>query len=84
MGLFATILGHIGDGNFHMGVLYNRKDPKERAAVEKCVYSMVDRALEMDGTCTGEVGFATGVSTYLLTSSSILLGLERSRISSKN
>ncbi|KAK8234364.1 D-lactate dehydrogenase mitochondrial precursor [Phyllosticta capitalensis] len=66
MGLFATILGHIGDGNFHMGVLYNRKDPKERAAVEKCVYSMVDRALEMDGTCTGEHSVGLGKKSYLV------------------
>lgn len=66
MGLFATILGHIGDGNFHMGVLYNKKDPKERAAVEKCVYSMVDRALEMDGTCTGEHSVGLGKKSYLI------------------
>ncbi|KAK7530404.1 D-lactate dehydrogenase mitochondrial precursor [Phyllosticta citricarpa] len=66
MGLFATILGHVGDGNFHMGVLYNRKDPKERAAVEKCVYSMVDRALEMDGTCTGEHSIGLGKKSYLI------------------
>ncbi|CBX94741.1 hypothetical protein LEMA_P117440.1 [Plenodomus lingam JN3] len=53
LGLFASILGHIGDGNFHESIMYNSKDPKERAAVEKCVHDMVDRALEMEGTCTG-------------------------------
>ena len=52
LGLFASVLGHVGDGNFHEGIMYNRKDPKERAAVEKCVHDMVDRALEMEGTCT--------------------------------
>ena len=52
LGLFASILGHVGDGNFHEAVLYNNRDPAERAAVEKCIHDMVDRALEMDGTCT--------------------------------
>lgn len=60
LGLFASILGHIGDGNFHESIMYNGKDPKERAAVEKCVHDMVDRALEMDGTCTGEHGIGLG------------------------
>ncbi|KAF2857012.1 D-lactate dehydrogenase mitochondrial precursor [Plenodomus tracheiphilus IPT5] len=60
LGLFASILGHIGDGNFHESIMYNSKDPKERAAVEKCVHDMVDRALEMDGTCTGEHGIGLG------------------------
>jgi D-lactate dehydrogenase (cytochrome) len=52
LGLFASILGHIGDGNFHESIMYNRSDPTERAKVEKVVYDMVDRALEMEGSCT--------------------------------
>ena len=56
LGLFASVLGHIGDGNFHMSIMYDRKDPVQVAAVEQCVGSMVDRALEMDGTITGEHG----------------------------
>lgn len=52
LGLFASILGHVGDGNFHESVLYDNTNLKERAAVEKCLHDMVDRALEMDGTCT--------------------------------
>ncbi|KAG9187750.1 D-lactate dehydrogenase mitochondrial precursor [Alternaria panax] len=65
LGLFASILGHIGDGNFHESIMYNSKDPKERAAVEKCVHDMVDRALEMEGTCTGEHGIGLGKKTSL-------------------
>jgi D-lactate dehydrogenase (cytochrome) len=65
LGLFASILGHIGDGNFHESIMYNSKDPKERAAVEKCVHDMVDRALEMDGTCTGEHGIGLGKKNSL-------------------
>ena len=52
LGLFAGVLGHIGDGNFHESIMYDRRDPNERRAIEKCVHDMVDRALEMDGTCT--------------------------------
>jgi D-lactate dehydrogenase (cytochrome) len=52
LGLFASILGHIGDGNFHASIMYDRQDPAERARVEKVVYDMVDRALEMEGSCT--------------------------------
>ena len=66
LGLFASILGHIGDGNFHESILYNSKNPKERAAVEKCIKDMVDRALEMDGTCTGEHGVGLGKKDSLM------------------
>jgi len=66
LGLFASVLGHLGDGNFHESILYNPKDPLQRAAVEKCVYDMVDRALEMEGTCTGEHGIGLGKKSSLL------------------
>ena len=52
LGLFASALGHIGDGNFHESIIYNRADPEQRKKVEECVYRMVDRALEMEGTST--------------------------------
>ena len=55
LGLFASILGHIGDGNFHESIMYDSNVVGEREKVEKCVKNMVDRALAMDGTCT--VGF---------------------------
>lgn len=50
LGLFGSILGHVGDGNFHETILFSGE--KERQAVEHCVHEMVRRALEMDGTCT--------------------------------
>lgn len=52
LGLFASVLGHIGDGNFHEAIMYDAKDPAQRRKVEECVYRMVERALEMEGTCT--------------------------------
>lgn len=66
MGLFASILGHIGDGNFHESIIYNAKDPDEREKVEGCVKRMVTRALEMDGTCTGEHAIGIGKKNQLI------------------
>ncbi|EPS37434.1 hypothetical protein H072_8902 [Dactylellina haptotyla CBS 200.50] len=72
LGMFASVLGHIGDGNFHESIMYDKTNPKERAAVEQCVHTMVDRALEMEGTCTGEHGVGLGKKEYLIKE----LGLE--------
>lgn len=51
-GLFTSIVGHLGDGNFHEAIFYNKSDPVETAMVSKVVHDMIDRALEMEGTCT--------------------------------
>lgn len=72
LGLFASVLGHIGDGNFHESIMYNANDPAERKRVEECIYKMVDRALEMEGTCTGEHGIGLGKKQSLVKE----LGLE--------
>lgn len=66
MGLFASILGHIGDGNFHESIIYNRQNKEERDKVEVCVKNMVKRALEMEGTCTGEHSIGWGKKESLL------------------
>jgi D-lactate dehydrogenase (cytochrome) len=66
LGLFASILGHIGDGNFHESIIYNRQDPAERGKVEACVKNMVKRALEMEGTCTGEHSIGWGKKESLV------------------
>ena len=66
LGLFASILGHIGDGNFHESIMYNAQDPEEKKKVEECVNRMVDRALEMEGTCTGEHGIGLGKKNSLV------------------
>ena len=52
LGLFASAIGHVGDGNFHESVMYDGSNPAERKKVEECVERMVERALEMEGTCT--------------------------------
>lgn len=52
LGMFASALGHVGDGNFHESIIYDGRDPEARKRVKEVVYRMVDRALEMEGTCT--------------------------------
>ncbi|KAI0848410.1 RNA dependent RNA polymerase-domain-containing protein [Daldinia vernicosa] len=66
LGLFASILGHIGDGNFHESIIYNRTKKEELDKVEKCVKNMVKRALDMEGTCTGEHSIGWGKKDSLL------------------
>ncbi len=52
----TAILGHVGDGNFHCVLLLDPNDPKEVAECEKLNDEIVQLALSMDGTCTGEHG----------------------------
>ena len=64
--LTAPLVGHAGDGNFHLGFLIMRDDPKEMAEAERLNERLVMRALAMDGTCTGEHGIGLGKRKYLL------------------
>ena len=50
LGLFASVIGHVGDGNFHQAVMYEDGNPEQQAAVARCVHTMMDRGLEMEGT----------------------------------
>lgn len=65
LGLIAPIVGHVGDGNFHVQVLIDMSDKKEIETAETFLNRLVERALEMDGTCTGEHGIGTGKKRYL-------------------
>ncbi len=56
LSLTSTIVGHVGGGNFHVMVLVDPDDPREMAAAEEMNHRLVERALMMDGTCTGEHG----------------------------
>jgi D-lactate dehydrogenase (cytochrome) len=56
LGLLTTIGGHVGDGNFHVMVLLDPDDATELKAAEEMNHRLVERALKMDGTCTGEHG----------------------------
>ncbi len=63
--LLAPIVGHVGDGNFHVGLLVDRNDEQEVARIEGFLERLVDRALAMGGTCTGEHGVGQGKMKYL-------------------
>ncbi len=58
-GLTAPIVGHVGDGNFHLVILFDPTDPAERAAAEGLAHGVSLRAIRMGGTCTGEHGIGT-------------------------
>jgi D-lactate dehydrogenase (cytochrome) len=63
--LTAPIVGHVGDGNFHVGLMVDRQDQEEVAGVEAFLERLVERALRMGGTCTGEHGVGQGKMKYL-------------------
>jgi D-lactate dehydrogenase (cytochrome) len=64
-GLTAPLVGHVGDGNFHLSVVVDRSNPQEVATVEEFSERLVHRALRMEGTCTGEHGIGRGKMKYL-------------------
>src|SRR5499427_1864252 len=64
-GLTAPILGHVGDGNFHLSLLVDVDDGEEVARAEALLERLVERALAMEGTCTGEHGVGQGKMKYL-------------------
>jgi D-lactate dehydrogenase (cytochrome) len=65
MGLIAPIVGHVGDGNFHVMPLIDMSKPEEVRAVELFNEKLVARALAMGGTCTGEHGVGSGKMKFL-------------------
>ncbi|MBL8587399.1 MAG: FAD-binding protein [Methylobacteriaceae bacterium] len=64
-GLLAPIVGHVGDGNFHTLPLFDPDDAAEVARMKGFVGRLVERALAMGGTCTGEHGVGQGKARYL-------------------
>ena len=65
-GLVAPIVGHVGDGNFHVFFPVDPGDPAEIAQVAALNHRMVDRALAVGGTCTGEHGIGLGKQAKLV------------------
>ncbi|TFY78542.1 hypothetical protein EWM64_g5473 [Hericium alpestre] len=63
-GVTATIVGHVGDGNFHSFMLFH--DDKELEKVSAAVHRLVHHAIDLDGTCTGEHGVGLGKKEYLV------------------
>ncbi|SJN21388.1 FAD-binding oxidoreductase [Psychrobacter sp. JB385] len=64
-GMIGPIVGHVGDGNFHVLLLVDTNNPTEIATAEDIIGRLAKRAIEMDGTCTGEHGIGQGKQKYM-------------------
>jgi D-lactate dehydrogenase (cytochrome) len=64
--IYGPIIGHVGDGNFHVVLFCDRNNPDEVKRVKAVYGRMIDRALSMGGTCTGEHGVGSGKREYLI------------------
>ncbi|MDP3037316.1 MAG: FAD-linked oxidase C-terminal domain-containing protein, partial [Rhodocyclaceae bacterium] len=65
-GLVAPLLGHVGDGNFHMLLLVNPEDAAALGQASEFAQRLAERAIAMDGTCTGEHGIGLGKRKYMV------------------
>jgi D-lactate dehydrogenase (cytochrome) len=63
--LLAPVVGHVGDGNFHLSLMVDLDDNDEVERAKALLERLVARALAMDGTCTGEHGVGQGKMKYL-------------------
>jgi D-lactate dehydrogenase (cytochrome) len=63
--LVAPLVGHAGDGNFHLIFMLDPDDPEELARVAAANHRLVERALKFGGTCSGEHGVGMGKLKYL-------------------
>lgn len=63
--LYGPIVGHVGDGNFHVVLFCDRSDSAEVARVKDAYGRLIDRAIAMGGTSTGEHGIGSGKVAYL-------------------
>ena len=75
--LVAPMVGHVGDGNFHLSIVLDDEDATEVAEVERINERLVMRALAMDGTCTGEHGIGTGKLDFLVAEHGEAVGVMR-------
>ena len=64
-GVIAPVVGHVGDGNFHLTMLVDMNDRDEVARCEGVISRLNLRAIAMEGTCTGEHGIGQGKMKYL-------------------
>lgn len=64
-GIVGPLLGHVGDGNFHAALIFDPTIPGEFEKVDEAAHRMVERAISLDGTCTGEHGVGIGKRMYL-------------------
>ncbi|MFT5114088.1 MAG: D-lactate dehydrogenase (cytochrome) [Parasphingorhabdus sp.] len=63
--LISPIVGHVGEGNFHLSMMIDHNNPDEVHKAEQVHRNMVHRAIEFGGTCTGEHGIGIGKQEFL-------------------
>ena len=64
-GMHAPIVGHVGDGNFHVLLLVDPRSESEKATAHRINDRLIERALSVGGTCTGEHGIGYGKLKHL-------------------
>lgn len=77
LGLTATIVGHVGDGNFHAGLSVNPNDPDEMARAHEFTHALGDTALRLGGTVSGEHGIGIGKQSFMQTEHGPAVGYMR-------
>ena len=70
-GLMHYIVGHVGDGNFHIAYLIDPAIPAERDTAERLNLQLVERALRLGGTCSGEHGIGLHKMGFLVTEAGV-------------
>jgi D-lactate dehydrogenase (cytochrome) len=60
LGVFSSVVGHVGDGNFNQAMMYDPKSEKDHEGVKAAIQKMMARALEMEGTISGEHAIGMG------------------------
>ena len=66
LGLVGPIVGHVGDGNFHVGLVLDSDDGEEMRRAYEMNDRLIARALSVGGTCTGEHGVGSGKIKHML------------------
>ncbi|MCL6625780.1 FAD-binding oxidoreductase [Alicyclobacillus shizuokensis] len=74
-GIYGAILGHVGDGNYHVSFMVDPDDEREVAVAEQVNDEIVEYALAVGGTCTGEHGVGLGKIKHLAREHADLLPL---------
>jgi D-lactate dehydrogenase (cytochrome) len=64
--LIGPIVSHAGDGNFHVALLIDKNNKNELDKLDSFLTRISERAIRMDGTCTGEHGVGQGKRKYML------------------
>jgi D-lactate dehydrogenase (cytochrome) len=77
LGLVYTIVGHVGDGNFHCLVSFDPADPAQYAKVKAFIDTLARKAIALSGTATGEHGIGLGKMQYMEEEHGEALGVMR-------